>query len=76
MSIFFKAKIKFGDAPIAGKQCTISHDFARQILMQNTQNIATTAIWIENSIESRFLKYAFSILKIMVIENSNIFCIT
>ena len=39
LSMFFKAKIKFGNAPVAGKQLgnTISHDFARQMVRQNAQ---------------------------------------
>ena len=34
LSMFFKAKIEFGDLQIAGKQCTINHEFARQKVKQ------------------------------------------
>ena len=37
LSMFFKAKIKFGNAPVRGKQFTIGHDFARQMVRQNAQ---------------------------------------
>ena len=30
LSMFFKAKIKLGDAQIAGKQSTINHEFAKK----------------------------------------------